>query len=133
MSQRKGQLDLLLLPLPDLGCRCAIAHTAVFVIKIIPSRSPATPSPLPHLFFLLLRSPYSRGPYLACVQSDGMLGKQQSIHGDADAYTVPEQHRWFTPVVPELARFPKNRLRAIEFASPPDYNERNRRYYSIKK
>lgn len=38
---------------------------------------------------------YPWGPYLACVQSDGMLGKQQSTHGDVDAYEVPAS------VVPE--------------------------------
>jgi len=42
-----------------------------------------------------------------------MLGKRQSIHGDADAYTVSEQHRWFAPVVPEsvpLESITRNRI-----------------------
>lgn len=38
-------------------------------------------------------------------------------------------HRW-SPSWPGPRRI---RLRAIEFANPPDYNERNRRYYPTKK
>lgn len=50
-----------------LGCRCALSHIAAFVIELLPSRHPPQLPLRQHLFFLLLRSPYSRAPYLACV------------------------------------------------------------------
>lgn len=59
------------------------AHTGCPLLRALPSSS-SFPFPPPE-------AAYPRGPYLACVQSDGMLGKQQSIHGDADAYTVLTQ------------------------------------------
>lgn len=57
-------------------------------LSLFPALSP--PSPV---------AAYPWGPYLACVQSDGMLGKQQSTHGDVDAYAVPATRS--ASVVPE--------------------------------
>lgn len=107
VSQRKGQLGA---PPPLSRVFGADVPSLTFVIEPTPSRAPPRFPLSPHLFFLLLRSPYSRGPYL-CVQSDGMLAKQQSIHGDADAYTVLEQTP-FAPVDPRIGPGPRRADRA---------------------
>lgn len=76
---------------PDLGCRCALAASSSSCcspphsLSLSLVLSPSPPSPV---------AAYPRGPYLACVQSDGMLGKQQSIHGDADAYATHGSRQW---------------------------------------